>query len=101
MGGCSGGQKAANPLMKNVKGANATVKEGCQIAQHKCTRCHTVERLLTASPATPEAWRRYVRRMRLMPGASIPGAEEPKIVQCLVYRAFGAKGLEILEGQVH
>jgi hypothetical protein len=36
--------------------------------------------------------------MRLMPSASIQVSEEPKIVQCLVYRDFGIEGLAALEG---
>ncbi len=99
LGACPGNKRPDNPLLRGVPDANAAVQEGCYIARDKCTRCHTIERLLTAKPATPVAWQHYVRRMRLMPGASIHEEEEPKIVQCLVYRGFGAKGLASLEGE--
>ena len=85
--------------MRGVESPSESVKEGCQIAQKKCTRCHTIERLLVTSPSDPHGWRRYVRRMRLMPSASIETNEEPKIVKCLVFRDFGIKGLATLEGE--
>jgi hypothetical protein len=96
--GCPSGQTAENPLMHGMKDPSKVVQEGCQLAQQKCTRCHTIERLLATSPSDAHVWRRYVRRMRLMPSASIQVSEEPKIVQCLVYRDFGIEGLAALEG---
>jgi hypothetical protein len=70
---------------------------GCNIARRKCTTCHTMEMLLASEASTPNAWRLYVHRMRMMPGAGIHAAEEPKIVRCLVYRSFGSAGLSTLE----
>ncbi len=54
---------------------------------------------MATKPSDPHAWRRYVRRMRMMPSASIQVSEVPKIVQCLVYRDFGAQGLASLKGE--
>ncbi len=96
---CSGAQTGENPLLRGHTEAPEAVREGCNIAQRKCTRCHTMDQLLANNASTPEGWRLYVHRMRLMPGASIHAAEEPKIVKCLVYRTFGDEGLATLEGQ--
>lgn len=96
---CPNGKQSENPLLRDIENPSKTVQEGCQLARQKCTRCHTMERILATNPSNPHAWRRYVRRMRLMPSASIQVAEEPKIVQCLVFRAFGAEGLASLEGE--
>jgi hypothetical protein len=56
-----------------------------------------MDQLLATQVESPEAWRLYVHRMRLMPGAGIYPAEEPKITECLVYRSFGAAGLAALQ----
>ncbi len=95
--GCSGAQSGGNPLVRGMESPSEIVLEGCTLAQKKCTRCHTMDQLLATEVGTPEAWRMYVHRMRLMPGAGIREAEEPKIVQCLVYRSFGSEGLATLK----
>jgi hypothetical protein len=56
-----------------------------------------MDQLLSTQVSTPHAWRHYVHRMRLIPGAGIQAAEETPITQCLVYRSFGADGLAALE----
>lgn len=98
-GACSGSQSGENRLLRGYESAPDSVREGCNIAQRKCTRCHTMDQLLANNASTPEGWRLYVHRMRLMPGAGIQASEEPKIVTCLVYRTFGEEGLAALEGR--
>tara|TARA_R110002073_G_scaffold323204_2_gene500424 strand:- start:90519 stop:90875 length:357 start_codon:yes stop_codon:yes gene_type:complete len=95
--GCSGASPGSNPLVHGMESPPDEVVEGCDMAQKKCTRCHTMDQLLTTKVGNPEAWRMYVHRMRLMPGAGIRAVEEPKIVKCLVYRSFGSEGLATLE----
>jgi len=96
---CPGSMSSENPLLHEMESPSKIVQEGCELAYRKCTRCHTIERLMATKPSDAHAWRRYVRRMRMMPSAAIQVSEEPKIVQCLVYRDFGAKGLASLEGE--
>ena len=91
--GCSGASPGSNPLVHGMESPPDEVVEGCDMAQKKCTRCQ----LLATEVGNPEAWRMYVHRMRLMPGAGIRVVEEPKIVKCLVYRSFGSEGLATLE----
>jgi hypothetical protein len=97
--GCSGAQSGGNPLTRGMESPSETVLEGCDLAQKKCTRCHTMDRLLATKVGTPDTWRLYVHRMRMMPGAGIRAPEEPKIVKCLVFRSFGSEGLATLEEQ--
>lgn len=85
--------------MHGLENPTPAIREGCDIARKKCTRCHTMDQLLATEVDSPEAWRLYVHRMRLIPGAGIQLSEEPKITQCLVYRSFGDEGLTALEEQ--
>ncbi len=75
------------------------VREQCALTAVRCTRCHTIERLLNARVQSPEHWQKYVTRMRLMPGSRISIADENRIVNCLVYRSFGQSGLDDLRKQ--
>lgn len=63
--------------------APASIVAACQLAQVRCSRCHTVDRIVHAHVTD---WLPQVRRMRLMPGSAIPPREEPDIVRCLVFR---------------
>lgn len=94
---CLGQKSVENPLVRGMENPTETIREGCNIAREKCTRCHTMDQLLATNVASPQSWRHYVRRMCAMPGAGIYRHEEPKIVECLVYRSFGDEGLARLE----
>ncbi len=95
---CSGrGAGNDNLLVPAGEQIGDDVRAGCELAATKCTRCHTIERLLRARVPSPRTWQRYVARMRLMPGAGIGASDEPAIVRCLVYRSFGDDGLRALE----
>jgi hypothetical protein len=71
---------------------SAEGERDCQLTSQRCTRCHPVERILHARVSSPTHWQRYVTRMRLMPGSGIAESEQDRIVSCLVYRSFGARG---------
>ena len=77
-------------------GAPNPITAACALAGRRCSRCHTIDRVERAHISQPEAWREYVRRMRLMPGSGIPPEEELAIVQCLVFRTSGRTGLAAL-----
>jgi len=62
------------------------IVQACELTQHRCSRCHPIERVANARVASPDGWRGYVERMRLMPGSGIPAAEVDAIVACLVFR---------------
>ena len=92
------GSSRTNPLLSGIDGASVEVQRSCELAAARCSRCHTVERLLTARVTNPGHWKRYVNRMRLMPDSSISRADARQVVRCLVFRSFGADGLKELDG---
>ncbi|MBK9033569.1 MAG: hypothetical protein IPL61_20285 [Myxococcales bacterium] len=67
----------------------ADVRTACHLADERCTRCHSLDRVLALDPDGPADWVRYVRRMRLTPGSAISAIDERAIVACLQYRSFG------------
>lgn len=77
-------------------GAPVDVRLGCALAETRCTRCHTIERVLAAQVDSPMHWQAYVHRMRLQPQSGILPDEERPILGCLVFRSFGAQGLATL-----
>jgi hypothetical protein len=76
--------------------APVEVRLGCALAETRCTRCHSVDRIISARIVSPTHWQAYVRRMRLQPQSGILPDEERPILQCMVYRSFGASGLASL-----
>ncbi len=76
--------------------APALARTGCELAERRCSRCHSIDRVLSARIGAPVQWQRYVRRMRLVPASGIAPFEERPIVACLVRLSFGAAGLSAL-----
>jgi|GEM_PF-1139807 len=65
------------------------LRAACATASYRCSQCHSLDPVMQHQAQSPGEWRRYVKRMRRMPGARITDDEETPIVQCLVYRSFG------------
>ena len=63
------------------------VREAYGFFASRCSRCHTLSRPLSAGIEDPEHWRRYVARMRRMPGAGISGEDAKRILTFLEYHA--------------
>jgi hypothetical protein len=78
--------------------APVAVRLGCALAEQRCTRCHTIDRILAARVDSPVHWQAYVHRMRLQPQSGILPDEERPILDCLVFRSFGPDGLASLGG---
>lgn len=74
-------------------GASLEIRTSCALAESRCTRCHTIDRVLAARVESPSHWQAYVHRMRLQPQSGILPDEETPITKCLVFRTFGAPGL--------
>lgn len=85
------GYSAEPPAQLASPDAPPEVRADCELAARRCSRCHTLDRVIDARAAAPEFWRYYVHRMRLNPGSGIRPDEEPPILRCLVYRSFGAQ----------
>ena len=74
------------------------LRASCQLAEHRCSRCHSLDRVLLARVESPEHWVLYVERMRRQPSSGISPDVAHTIVRCLVVRWFGRSGLARLEG---
>ncbi|MFT3698421.1 MAG: hypothetical protein QM831_35080 [Kofleriaceae bacterium] len=85
-----GGQDV-NPLLPRAD-APPDIASACELASHRCSRCHSLDRILRARITEPREWQGYVHKMRLMPSSGIPPEEEPTITSCLVYRTRGIEG---------
>jgi hypothetical protein len=72
------------------------IRAGCALVEQRCTRCHTIDRVIAARVVSPRHWLAYVRRMRLQPQSGIAVEEESPIASCLVYRSFGPAGVAAL-----
>ncbi len=96
-GACGGSEP--NPLVPHDDVLPQDIVASCELANRRCSRCHSVERILRAQITEPIEWTHYVHKMRLMPGSDIPPSEEPIIARCLVYRSSGAAGLAKLPPQ--
>ena len=88
-----------NPLSATPHGeaAPADIADACELANRRCSRCHSIDRVARARITEPMQWQSYVHRMRLMPASGIPPEEEHTIVRCLVFRSSGEMGLRRLE----
>jgi hypothetical protein len=88
-----------NPLAEAPRGEvmPADIARACDLASQRCSRCHSIERVVHAHIVEPQEWQRYVHKMRLMPGSDIPPGEEPVIARCLVFRVAGNAGLAKLQ----
>lgn len=75
-------------LLPGDEPAPAEIREACTVTAKKCTRCHSIDRVLVAQVTSPHQWEAYVGRMRRMSSSGISAADAPQIVQCLVYRSF-------------
>ncbi len=86
--GCSGavGIRGGLPAPQ-VEAFPQDVKGAYHLFELRCSRCHTLERPLTAGVTSLDHWRAYVSRMRRNPGSGISPADGEKI---LVFLAFWA-----------
>jgi hypothetical protein len=85
--GCSANASYSNPLV--VEGMSSDITAACDVAHQRCSRCHTVERLLRARVTSPRHWRNYIEKMRLKPSSGISTTDASMIKRCLVFRSFG------------
>lgn len=80
---------ACIPLVPNVVDVSSfppDVQQQYELFSRKCSRCHTIERPLTAQ-VDPDRWIDTVRRMSRHPGAGISEREQNEIAAFLKYYA--------------
>ena len=75
-------------------GAPPDITAACELAAHRCTQCHPIDRVLLARVESPRHWAYYVRRMRRQPHSGISEEDERVILRCLVARSFGLGAVE-------
>jgi hypothetical protein len=85
---------SASTRLAAPPGASPEIESACRLAAARCTRCHTVDRVLFAKVESPRHWEWYVTRMRRQPQSGITEEEGSTIVRCLVARSFGTAALE-------
>lgn len=80
-----------NPLLPRDRAVPPDIQSACELANRRCSRCHSIDRVLRAHISEPVEWANYVHKMRLMPGSDIPPDEEPTLTRCMSFRTGGAR----------
>ena len=91
---CGAGGRQQNALVALRAGYAAfpgTIDGACALAASRCTRCHTIDRVLLARVESRAHWHYYVERMRRQPQSGISLDEGETISRCLIYRSFDAE----------
>jgi hypothetical protein len=73
-------------LLAHPNDATPEVRTACELTQHKCTRCHTIGRVLAYDAKTRADWEPVVLRMRRMASSGITSADASTVLSCLVSR---------------
>ncbi len=99
LAGCGGGERI--PLDREQDRGHITpqIRSACQLAEERCSHCHSLDRVMALRVSRPHEWTHYVERMRRMPSSGIARTESPVIVRCLVYWSFGVPGLQALDAE--
>ena len=92
--GCGRGQVFRAGALAPPAGAPPDLASACELASHRCARCHPLSRIELARIQDAQHWDWYVSRMRLQPRSGIAPEEQPAIVRCLVARSFGLAAAE-------
>lgn len=86
---CSSPLSGSPPsILPDATTATEEIREACVLTQRKCTRCHSIDRVLVAPVRSPRDWEVRVARMRRMMASGISEAEGGLIVRCLVHVSF-------------
>ncbi|HUS30932.1 MAG TPA: hypothetical protein VMZ53_20620 [Kofleriaceae bacterium] len=62
------------------------VRRACAVTEQKCTRCHTLGRVLAADATTRDQWEPIVLRMRRMASSGISSNDADVVLHCLASR---------------
>jgi len=73
-------------LIANPSDAPPEVREACAFTEQKCTRCHTIGRVLAWDAHTRPQWEPLVTRMRQMASSGITKADGEVVLDCLSHR---------------
>jgi hypothetical protein len=70
------------------------VRADYQVFAHKCSKCHSLARPLTANISDDEQWVLYVNRMRRQPGSGISPTDQEAILRFLKYYAADLRRIQ-------
>ncbi len=73
-------------LIVNTTDATPTLREACAFTEQKCTRCHTIGRVIAWDAHTREQWEPTVTRMRQMVSSGITKEDASIVLDCLGQR---------------
>ena len=62
------------------------LREACALTEQKCTRCHTLGRVLASDAHTRADWEPLVTRMRQMASSGITKPDTELVLRCLEQR---------------
>jgi hypothetical protein len=74
--------------------APSDLRDACEVADHRCSRCHSADRVLDVRVTDHREIESLVRRMRQKPESDISLIDQEVITQCLVYRKLGERGAQ-------
>jgi hypothetical protein len=70
------------------------VRADYDVFAHRCSKCHSLARPLTANIADDEQWVLYVNRMRRQPGSGISPTDQEAILRFLRYYAADLRRIQ-------
>lgn len=73
-------------LLANPAAAPPDLRLACDLTERRCTRCHTLDRVVRWDAQTREQWAPLVSRMRRMSSSGISIADADQVVRCLADR---------------
>lgn len=65
------------------------LRDSCEVADHRCSRCHSADRIIEVRVSDRREIENLVRRMRQKPESDISLIDQEMITRCLVYRKLG------------
>jgi hypothetical protein len=73
-------------LIVSPSDSSPELREACALTEQKCTRCHTIGRVLAWDARTREQWEPTVTRMRQMVSSGITKEDAEVVLDCLGQR---------------
>ncbi len=70
------------------------VRADYDVFAHKCSKCHSLARPLTANISDDEQWVLYVNRMRRQPASGISSVDQEAILRFLRYYAADLRRIQ-------
>ena len=79
------GGDAPRTLLSGAPPPPPDIREACELATRRCSRCHPIERVMMSRGIGPGRWAMYVEQMRLKPSSGISREDAATIFRCLTF----------------